>query len=91
MANINVTPQEVADLGRFCQTSTDDITQLISKVEAQLGRTTWESTAATAFRTDWGTHKANLGKMQTQLHDLGEAAKTMAKNYDEADAAYGKG
>lgn len=91
MSNINVTPEEVGELGRFCQTTSVDITDLITKVENQLGRTTWESPAAKAFRGDWGTHKDNLGKMQQQLVDLGRAAETMGRNYSDADQSYGRG
>jgi WXG100 family type VII secretion target len=91
MANIKVTPEEVKELGDFCTRTSEDITQMISKIEGQLSRTTWESPAASRFRGDWGTHKTNLTNMRTQLNDLGEAARKMAINYSDADAAYGKG
>ena len=90
MANIKVTPEEVDQLGAFCTRTSADITDMINKVEGQLSRTTWESTAANKFRGDWGTHKTNLTSMRDQLVDLGKAAQTMARNYSDADASYGQ-
>jgi uncharacterized protein YukE len=91
MANINVTPEEVGILGRTCEQRTVDIENLITAITNQIANTTWESPAARKFREDWGTHRDNLKRLEDELRALGRAASTMATNYTDADAAYGKG
>lgn len=88
MANINVTPEQVRTLGTSCKTQSDAIGTLIKAVEGQINSTQWESPAATRFHGDWATHKSNLHTLQRELDELGNAAKTMATNYEHADQAY---
>ena len=91
MSLINVTPEQVIELGSVTATQRDALTQLTNTIESKVASTDWESPAAARFKEDWATHKANLVRLQQARDWVSRAATQMGNNYAEADAAYGKG
>lgn len=91
MSLINVTPEQVIELGSVTATQRDALTQLTNTIETKVANTDWDSPAAKKFREDWATHKANLVKLQQALDSVSKAATQMGQNYAEADASYGQG
>lgn len=89
MSNIQVTPQDVRQMGSFCKTKAGEIGQLMTAVEGRVSGVDWKSPAKGRFDADWGTHKKNLQLLQQALDALGEAAVKMGDNYEAADKAYG--
>ena len=88
MSNISVTPQDVKDMGKFCQDKAREIGDLAKAVEARVANVAWKSDAKGRFDKDWGSHKKNLGLLQQALNELGAAAVKMGDNYQKADEAY---
>jgi WXG100 family type VII secretion target len=89
MANIQVTPEELRTLQTHCGTAAGDVLSLQQRVQSQIESTNWHSPAADRFRGDWtGTYVPALTRLQEALRDLGQAAATMATNYDNTEASY---
>jgi uncharacterized protein YukE len=88
MSLINVTPQQVIELGAETKRQQEALVMLTNAIESKVANTDWDSPAATRFKGDWATHKANLVKLQTALESVSKAATQMGHNYEEADAAY---
>jgi WXG100 family type VII secretion target len=91
MSLINVTPEQVIELGAHTGTQRDKLVELTNAIESKVASTDWDSPAATRFKEDWAMHKSNLVKLQQALDSVAKAATQMGNNYQEADASYGKG
>lgn len=89
MAEITVTPQEVDALGTHCKEQGGEVKRVMDNITAKIGATQWDSPAAKKFKGDWdGKFKRALTELAQALDELGTAAKTMAKNYDETERSY---
>jgi uncharacterized protein YukE len=90
MSLINVTPEQVIELGSHTGTQRDKLVELTNAIESKVASTDWDSPAARQFKDDWAMHKANLVKLQQALDAVAKAATQMGRNYADADASYGK-
>lgn len=89
MASIKVTPEQLRQFGSTCDRESKSVTDVRSKVRRALESTDWESPAATKFKSDWKSkYEKALNELSEALVELGNAARTMAKNYDETERAY---
>jgi len=85
---IDVDPAAVSQLGGTCVSTSNEIAQILSKLNSQVKNVHWRSAAKTRFDGDWAQHESNLRKLMQQLEEIGAAAKQMGTNYAQADEAY---
>lgn len=86
---MKVNSADVSTLGRKCGTEAGKVADVQKAIQSQIASTDWDSPAAKKFKDDWSTKFAPaLKDLNKALAELGKAAQTMAKNYEEADAAY---
>ena len=89
MATIKVTPEQLRQFGSTCDKESKSVTDVQSRVRRALESTDWDSPAATKFKGDWkAKYEKALNELSEALVELGQAARTMAKNYDETEQAY---
>lgn len=88
MATIDVSPEDVEQMGKVCKSKSGEIGGLIKELNGKVAGVHWRSDAKGKFDKDWDTYKITLGKLQTALDELGDAAVKMAANYRRADEAY---
>ena len=89
MAFLTVTPAQLRELAGVCDSQAGQVEGVGQPVNTKVTSVEWDSPAATQFRQEWTTtHLPNLRKLMEALQNLGQTAKTMADNYDQADQAY---
>ncbi len=92
MAFLTVTPEELRALARNCGQQSEAIGTIGNNVNNNINSVDWQSPAAERFRSDWtSTHLPNLQKLQQSLQTLGQAADSMATQYEQADQSYSGG
>ena len=92
MSTIKVSPADLRKLGAKCKTEAQAITSVRTTVNSAILGTDWDSPAAKKFQGDWNTtYVKNLKALEVALEKLGQAANTMAANYDATEAAYKAG
>ncbi len=89
MSNIQVTPDQLRSLNTTLQGQAGQVGGVKSKIQSAINGTNWNSPAATKFKGDWNSKYAKtLTELEQALRELGQAASTMAQNYDQTEAAY---
>ena len=89
MAFLTVTPQQLRDLATVCSQQAQAVNGVGTTVDGRVANVEWESPAAQQFRAEWSsTHLPNLRKLMEALENLGQTARTMGDNYEQADQAY---
>jgi WXG100 family type VII secretion target len=89
MAKIQVTPETLRKLASTCSKEATAVGTVRSTVRNAITSSGWESPAATRFKNDWhNEYEKALNKLETALHELGQASSKMATNYDNTEAAY---
>jgi WXG100 family type VII secretion target len=89
MSTIRVTPHELRTLASKCSTEAKTVEQVKSTIASAVAGTDWESPAASRFKNDWNTKYVKaLNELTHALEQLGQAANTMAANYDSTESAY---
>lgn len=86
---IQVTPEKLREIKTTCDRQGESVDTVMTTVRGSIDQSGWESPAAQAFKNDWrDKFEPALKDLKMALEKLGEAARTMAQNYEETEKTY---
>ena len=77
---------EFRQLGSSYSRKSLELDQLQKFLESQIKTAMWNGSAATNFKGEWDTHKANMVKLKTRLDELSRELKGRAPVADQLNS-----